>query len=394
MLSRSTHRNLDFGKEDSDETMHQYIRRLMESIIQNTSGITTCHMSSPPSLHKQKSYPPLSLFSLSKKMKFIAFLFVFLLSAKADESLTIEPPDSRVNVLSYNNFDRFIQRNELILMEFYAPWCGHCQQLAAPYREAAEQLENLDLPRKVKLAKYNDGDEYNRQLRAGAPDMYNYTSYPSLFVFDKGEHTPYYGGRTAEDIVFYMTAVAKGLDPHEEELKTKPGLYKDKPEFSKWVTDFQDEELFEEQIWKNSENKLRVVEYYSDRCPFCQSLAKEYVEAASIVTEKFPGKVQFHGVNSRIFYDIAETQGITGYPWVSFYYKGEKVEDMAGLGGADSIVNWVSEARGCSCMIRFCNSYTYHVSCITYHVNTMSCYCIVMIGLTAQIQISLFVVGQ
>ena len=128
-------------------------------------------------------------------------------------------------------------------MEFYAPWCGHCQQLAPHYREAAKELDGLDLPRKVKLAKYDDGDEYNRQLRAGAPDMYNYTSYPSLFVFDKGEHTPYYGGRTAEDIIFYMTAISKGLDPQEEELKTKPGLYKDKPEFAKYVTDFQDEEV-------------------------------------------------------------------------------------------------------------------------------------------------------
>jgi hypothetical protein len=36
---------------------------------------------------------------------------------------------------------------------------------------------------KVKLAKMNDGDEYNRAGRFGAEDMYNYSSYPALFIF-------------------------------------------------------------------------------------------------------------------------------------------------------------------------------------------------------------------
>jgi hypothetical protein len=34
---------------------------------------------------------------------------------------------------------------------------------------------------------------------------------------------------------------------------------------------------------------------------------------------------------------VAEQNGITGYPWVAAFYNGKKVEDMAGLGGADSI---------------------------------------------------------
>ena len=43
-----------------------------------------------------------------------------------------------------------------------------------------------------------------------------------------------------------------------------------------------------------------------------------------------------------MYYDIAESWEITGYPWVCFFYNGKKVEDMAGLGGASSIVNWVT----------------------------------------------------
>jgi thiol-disulfide isomerase/thioredoxin len=63
-------------------------------------------------------------------------------------------------------------------------------------------------------------------------------------------------------------------------------------------------------------NALRVVEFYSDRCPFCKSLAKEYVEAAKLTKAKLGDKVQFHAVNSRVYYDIAESWEITGYPWM------------------------------------------------------------------------------
>ncbi|GMI04435.1 hypothetical protein TrLO_g15439 [Triparma laevis f. longispina] len=268
-----------------------------------------------------------------------------LAGAFASVEDTYEPADSKVNVLDYDNFHRFVEthHDDMILMEFYAPWCGHCQQLAPHYREAAAELAKADLPKKVVLAKFDDGDDDNRRLRAGAPDVYNFTSYPSLFVLTEGEHERYGGGREADDIIFHMSAVAKGLDPYEEELKTKPGLYKDNEEYSKWVRDLMDEEEMSPQIADSPKNTLRVTEFYSDRCPFCKSLASEYVQACKDLKEKFADEVECHAVNSRVYYDVAEEWGITGYPWVAFFYQGKKIEDMAGLGGSDSIVNWVSK---------------------------------------------------
>lgn len=258
-----------------------------------------------------------------------------------------EPLDSKVHVLSYDNYYRFIERHPLVLMEFYAPWCKHCQELAPHYREAAKQLSALDLPTPVVLAKYDDGDEYNRRLRAGAPEMYNYSAYPALLVFQDGEHEFYRGGREPEDIVMYMSALAKGLDPQKEEEKRRPGLYKKEKDYDPaFMIDLEPETFDDIVLSKNRKNNvLWIVEFYSDRCPFCKSLAPEMVKAAHAIKKKFPNEIRFGGVNSRIFHEIAERFEVTGWPWVSSFYMGEKVEDMAGLGGAESVINWATQKK-------------------------------------------------
>ena len=111
-----------------------------------------------------------------KQITVVILLLAIASNALGAEQSIPEPNDSKVHVLSYDNYYRFLERHPLILMEFYAPWCTHCQELAPHYREAAKLLQEMDLPTPVVLAKYNDGDEYNRRLRAGSPEMYNYRS--------------------------------------------------------------------------------------------------------------------------------------------------------------------------------------------------------------------------
>jgi thioredoxin-like negative regulator of GroEL len=86
-----------------------------------------------------------------------------------------------------------------------------------------------------------------------------------------------------------------------------------------------------------------IVEFYSDHCPFCKSLAPELLKAAKSSIEKHASKVRFGGLNTRIFNEVGTKFNITGFPWVSCFYRGEKTDDMAGLGGADSVINWANK---------------------------------------------------
>ena len=68
--------------------------------------------------------------------------------ALAEELIAIE---DGVLVLTGDNFEAAIESNPQILVEFYAPWCGHCKKLAPEYSAAAEQLAEKGA--QAKLAK-------------------------------------------------------------------------------------------------------------------------------------------------------------------------------------------------------------------------------------------------
>lgn len=61
------------------------------------------------------------------------------------------PPEAVVTLNSQEELDEFVKSAELTLVEFYAPWCGHCKKLAPEYEKAAKDLLTNDPV--IKLAK-------------------------------------------------------------------------------------------------------------------------------------------------------------------------------------------------------------------------------------------------
>jgi protein disulfide-isomerase-like protein len=82
---------------------------------------------------------------------------------------------SDVIVLTNENFDAEIAKHPLILVEFYAPWCGHCKHLAPEYETAATRLKEDNIP----IAKVDADAEDNRPLS----ERFGIRGFPTLKLF-------------------------------------------------------------------------------------------------------------------------------------------------------------------------------------------------------------------
>lgn len=147
------------------------------------------------------------------------------------------------------NFDSTVKPESLMLVEFFAPWCGHCKALAPHYEEAATSLKEKN----IKLAKVNCVDEADFCQSNGVQ------GYPTLRIYRNGEHTDYNGPRKADGIISYMIkqslpAVSEVTKENFDEFKKADKLVavaflpsstdSPAPEFSATANKHRDDYLF------------------------------------------------------------------------------------------------------------------------------------------------------
>eukprot|EP00455_Lapot_gusevi_P049416 TRINITY_DN6_c0_g2_i1.p1 TRINITY_DN6_c0_g2~~TRINITY_DN6_c0_g2_i1.p1 ORF type:complete len:356 (+),score=167.06 TRINITY_DN6_c0_g2_i1:49-1116(+) len=123
---------------------------------------------------------------------------VEFVNGKSGTQARVKKAPTAVTVLTPSNFDAIVKdTTKDVLVEFYAPWCGHCKRLAPDYEKAAQALDGES---HVVVASL-DADKY----REVAQD-YGIQGYPTLKWFPKDNKAgeEYTGGRTPEDFVNFF----------------------------------------------------------------------------------------------------------------------------------------------------------------------------------------------
>jgi len=231
--------------------------------------------------------------------------------------------NDKVVVLDSSNFkSKVLDSDELWLVEFYAPWCGHCKTLTPQWKAAADELDGV-----VNIGAV-DADQHK-----DLGGKFGIKGFPTIKVFGANKNSPkdYKGGRDSTAIV-------------EESFKELRQMVKDKKSGGKSsggssgggekksggnkkkanggdvviLTDSN----FEDLVMQSSEPFL--IEFYAPWCGHCQRLEPEWNEAAAQLTEKTGGKVKVAKMDCTVHQQTCSKFGVQGYPSIKMFKTGAK----------------------------------------------------------------------
>ncbi|KAI9143320.1 thioredoxin-like protein [Paraphysoderma sedebokerense] len=241
-----------------------------------------------------------------------AFVFVLVSLVKSD-----------VVVLTPDNFDQFIDGSKHALVEFYAPWCGHCKALEPTYTELGQVFAHAK--KDVVIAKV-DADAH-RDLGS----KFDVQGFPTIKWFPKGSTKPekYEGGRDLDDFAKFI-----------ESKTSVRAKIKRVPSNVAVVT----EGNFEQIVMDPKNNVL--VEFYAPWCGHCKQLAPIYEKVGNVfATEK---NCIVAKVDATVQSALADKYEIQGYPTIKFFGAGKdkKPEDYNGGRTEEDFVEFLNKKCG------------------------------------------------
>ncbi|KAK0264408.1 hypothetical protein LTR91_009310 [Friedmanniomyces endolithicus] len=241
---------------------------------------------------------------------------LFLLTASAS---------SAVKDLLPSNFDAIVlQSNKPALVEFFAPWCGHCKTLAPIYDELASNFASL--ADKVTIAKVDADAEKDLGRRFGVQ------GFPTLKWFDgvSEEAEDYRGGRDLESLTSFVEGKIGG------KAKVK--------RVERSAVDMLNDKTFGEKVGGDAD---ALVAFTAPWCGHCKTLAPTWEKVAQDFAAEsgvLIAKVDCEADNAKA---TAQDAGVQSYPTIHYYPKGSKdpIPYTGGRSEAD-LVSFMNEKAG------------------------------------------------
>nr|CAH7745703.1 unnamed protein product [Callosobruchus chinensis] len=256
------------------------------------------------------------------------FLFV-VLALFMKGCVCLYPSHGNVIELTPSNFDKLVLKgDEVWVVEFFAPWCGHCQNLVPEYTAAANALKGVVKVGAINVDTYKD-----------LGSRYDVRGFPTIKIFGANKSKPedYNGRRTAKEIAEAGLKAARlkvknafdgghssgGSSDIFQTADDKDVIELTDSNFKRLVIDSDD-------MW--------LVEFYAPWCGHCKNLAPHWAKAAT----ELKGKVKLGALDATVHQVMSQKYGIQGFPTIKLFASNAKdaPENYDGGRTASDIVSW------------------------------------------------------
>jgi len=248
---------------------------------------------------------------------------VFLVIAVFGSCFAEESSD--VVVLTKDNFDVLTKEGRWLL-EFYAPWCGHCKKLEPTYAKIATELKG-----KVNVGKVDCTAETEIGQR------FSVQGYPTVKLLNERKLYDYSGDRSQDNLVqFALTEFEKAPNKPVPEAKQAAAPVQEKPVATEATSDvvILSDATFDETTAKGD----WLLEFYAPWCGHCKKLVPTYEKVAT----ELKGKANVAKLDCTVETGSCRRFGVKGYPTLKFLKDGQ-VRDYKGDRSQESLVSFVSE---------------------------------------------------
>ncbi|XP_020577353.1 protein disulfide isomerase-like 2-3 [Phalaenopsis equestris] len=231
-------------------------------------------------------------------MRTALVVFLLFLAYFGSPTAALYSASSPVLQLTPSNFkSKVLNSNGVVLVEFFAPWCGHCQALTPIWEKAAAVLKGV-----VSVAAL-DADAHKSLAQE-----YGIKGFPTIKVFAPGKPpVDYQGARDVKPIAEFALQQIKALLKERLNGKSTSGSgEKSEPSASIELTS----QNFDKEVIKSKE--LWIVKFFAPWCGHCKKLAPEWKKAAN----NLKGKVKFGHVDCDAEKSLMSRFNVQGFPTI------------------------------------------------------------------------------